>query len=36
MAPSTPLYPGYLRFATTKGTYSTDNVGLVAQATTGY
>jgi prepilin-type N-terminal cleavage/methylation domain-containing protein len=36
MAPSTPLYPGYLRFANTKGTYSTDNVGLVAQATTGY
>ena len=30
------LYPTYLRKATTKGTYSTDNTGLVLQATTGY
>lgn len=30
------LYPAYLRTATTKGTYSCDTTGLVAQATTGY
>ena len=36
MSPSTPLYPGYLRFSTTKGTYSTDATGLVSQNTTGY
>jgi type IV pilus assembly protein PilA len=32
----TPLYPGYLRFTTTKGTYTCSATGLVAQATTGY
>jgi prepilin-type N-terminal cleavage/methylation domain-containing protein len=32
----TPLYPGYLRFATTKGTYTCSTAGLVAQSTTGY
>ncbi len=31
-----PLYPDYLRTATTKGTYSVSTTGLVAQATTGY
>ena len=31
-----PLYPNYLRTATSKGTYSCDSTGLVAQATTGY
>ena len=31
-----PLYPTYLRTANTKGTYSCDATGLVAQATTGY
>jgi prepilin-type N-terminal cleavage/methylation domain-containing protein len=31
-----PLYPDYLRKATTKGAYSTDNVGLVSQNSTGY
>ena len=31
-----PLYPDYLRTATTKGTYSCSTTGLVAQATTGY
>jgi type IV pilus assembly protein PilA len=31
-----PLYPGYLRTATTKGYYTTDNVGLVSQVSNGY
>ncbi len=31
-----PLYPDYLRTATTKGTYSCDTTGLVTRATTGY
>jgi type IV pilus assembly protein PilA len=31
-----PLYPNYLRTATTKGTYSCSTTGLVIQATTGY
>jgi prepilin-type N-terminal cleavage/methylation domain-containing protein len=31
-----PLYDGYLRTATTKGTYTCDATGLVAQASTGY
>jgi type IV pilus assembly protein PilA len=31
-----PLYPDYLRTATTKGTYSCSTSGLVTQATTGY
>ncbi len=31
-----PLYPDYLRTATTKGTYTCLNTGLVAQASTGY
>ena len=31
-----PLYPNYLRTATSKGTYSCDAAGLVTQATTGY
>lgn len=31
-----PLYPTYLRTATTKGTYSCSTTGLVTQATTGY
>jgi type IV pilus assembly protein PilA len=30
------LYPTYLRTAGTKGTYSCDATGLVAQASTGY
>jgi len=30
------LYPDYLRTATTKGTYSCNNNGLIAQATHGY
>jgi prepilin-type N-terminal cleavage/methylation domain-containing protein len=30
------LYPDYLRTATSKGTYSCDSTGLVAQVTTGY
>jgi len=30
------LYPTYLRTANTKGTYSCDSTGLVAQASTGY
>ncbi len=30
------LYPSYLRTATTKGTYSCDENGLVTQASTGY
>ena len=33
---ATPLYPGYLRYATTKGTYTNDTTGLVSQNTTGY
>jgi len=31
-----PLYPNYLRTGTTKGQYTTDNVGLVVQVSTGY
>ena len=31
-----PLYPNYLRTATTKGTYSCSTTGLVKQETTGY
>ena len=31
-----PLYPDYLRTTTSKGTYSCDSTGLVAQVTTGY
>jgi prepilin-type N-terminal cleavage/methylation domain-containing protein len=31
-----PLYPNYLRTEGTKGTYSCDTTGLVAQVTTGY
>jgi prepilin-type N-terminal cleavage/methylation domain-containing protein len=31
-----PLYPNYLRTATTKGTYSCGTTGLVTQETTGY
>lgn len=31
-----PLYPSYLRTNVTKGTYSCDATGLVAQPTTGY
>jgi len=31
-----PLYPNYLRTATTKGEYTCDETGLVAQASTGY
>jgi len=31
-----PLYPNYLRTQTSKGTYSCDGTGLVAQASTGY
>ena len=31
-----PLYPNYLRTATTKGTYSCSATGLVTQVTTGY
>ena len=30
------LYPGYLRFQTTHGTYDWDGTGLVSQNTTGY
>lgn len=30
------LYSTYMRFETTKGTYSVDSTGLVTQATTGY
>ena len=30
------LYPNFLRTATTKGTYTSDNVGLVAQYWNGY
>ena len=31
-----PLYPDYLRFATSKGTYDCDTTGLVDQTATGY
>jgi len=31
-----PLYPNYLRSATTKGTYTCDSTGLIVQVTTGY
>lgn len=31
-----PLYPDYLRMATSKGTYTCSANGTVAQATTGY
>ena len=31
-----PLYPNYLRTATTKGTYSCSTTGLVTQASSGY
>ena len=31
-----PLYPNYLQMATTKGEYTCDETGLVAQAATGY
>jgi len=31
-----PLYPTYIRTATTTGTYTCDTTGLVTQATTGY
>ena len=31
-----PLYPTYLRYATTKGTYSCSDTGLVTRETTGY
>jgi type IV pilus assembly protein PilA len=31
-----PLYPDYLRMASTQGTYSCSTTGLVTQATTGY
>ena len=31
-----PLHPNYLRTATTKGEYTCDETGLVAQASTGY
>lgn len=31
-----PLYPTYLRTATTKGTYTCTTSGLVTQVTTGY
>jgi type IV pilus assembly protein PilA len=31
-----PLYPNYLRTATSKGTYSCSATGLVTQVTTGY
>ncbi len=31
-----PLYPNYLRTATTKGTYTCTSSGLVSQASTGY
>lgn len=31
-----PLYPGYLRFGTTKGTYTCTTTGLVSQNSTGY
>jgi type IV pilus assembly protein PilA len=31
-----PIYPTHLRTATTKGTYTCDDTGLVSQASTGY
>lgn len=31
-----PLYPNYLRFQHTKGTYDCNTTGLVTQNTTGY
>lgn len=31
-----PLYPSYLRFSNTKGTYNCSATGLVSQNTTGY
>ncbi len=31
-----PLYPNYLRFEKSKGTYSCDSTGLVTQNSTGY
>jgi len=31
-----PLYPNYMRTATTKGTYSCTSSGLVTQSATGY
>ena len=31
-----PLYPGYLRTATTKGSYTCTTTGLVSQNSTGY
>ncbi len=31
-----PLYPDYLRSATTKGTYTCTTSGLITQTTTGY
>jgi prepilin-type N-terminal cleavage/methylation domain-containing protein len=33
---TTPLYPGYLRFTNTKGTYTCTTTGLVSQNSTGY
>ncbi|MGD0795146.1 MAG: type II secretion system protein [Dehalococcoidales bacterium] len=33
---ASPLYPGYLRFLKTKGTYDCSTSGLVSQNTTGY
>ncbi len=33
---ATPLYPGYLRFTNTKGTYTCNGTGFVLQASTGY
>ena len=30
------LYPTYMRYGTTQGTYSCDNTGLVTQNSTGY
>ena len=35
-AATVPLYPDYLRYATTKGTYSCTTSGLVTRETTGY
>ena len=31
-----PLYPGYLRTANTKGSYTCDTTGMVSQNSTGY
>jgi prepilin-type N-terminal cleavage/methylation domain-containing protein len=33
---TSPLYPGYLRFQNTKGTYDCTTAGLVSQNSTGY